>query len=79
DVVMFVYRDDYYLARKEPPEGTEEHAAWMLEMEKVHNKAEVIIAKQRHGPTGKVELIFEGARTRFSDPEEHAGDYADFG
>ena len=78
DVVMFIYRDDYYLQRKEPPEGSEEHAQWQSEMERVHGKAEVIIAKQRHGPTDKIELAFDGARTKFSDLETHGGDYPDF-
>jgi replicative DNA helicase len=67
DVVMFVYRDEYYLARKEPREGTQEHITWQEEMDKVHNLAEVIVAKQRHGPIGKVTLRFEGETTRFSN------------
>jgi replicative DNA helicase len=67
DVVMFVYRDEYYLARKEPREGTQEHVTWQEEMDKVHNLAEVIVAKQRHGPIGKVMLRFEGETTRFSN------------
>jgi replicative DNA helicase len=67
DVVMFVYRDEYYLARKEPREGTPEHVTWQEEMEKVHKLAEVIIGKQRHGPIGKVTLQFEGETTRFSN------------
>ncbi|HUA56662.1 MAG TPA: DnaB-like helicase C-terminal domain-containing protein, partial [Candidatus Sulfotelmatobacter sp.] len=67
DVVMFVYRDEYYLARKEPREGTPEHVTWQEEMDKVHNLAEVIVAKQRHGPIGKVMLRFEGETTRFSN------------
>lgn len=67
DVVLFVYRDEYYLARKEPREGTPEHVAWQDEMEKVQNLAEVIAAKQRHGPIGKVTLQFEGEMTRFSN------------
>lgn len=79
DVVMFIYRDEYYLERKEPPEGAEEHAQWQAEMERVHGLAEVIIAKQRHGPTDKVILAFEGARTRFSDIEAHSDEYPDYG
>ncbi len=67
DVVMFVYRDEYYLARKEPREGTPEHVTWQEEMDKVHNLAEVIVGKQRHGPIGKVTLRFEGETTRFSN------------
>jgi replicative DNA helicase len=67
DVVMFVYREEYYVARTEPTEGTPEHEAWQAEMDKVHNLAEVIVAKQRHGPIGKVTLYFDGATARFSD------------
>ncbi|WP_110780597.1 replicative DNA helicase [Rhodopseudomonas faecalis] len=67
DVVMFVYREEYYLQNKEPRPGTPEHEKWTTEMDLVHGKAEVIIAKQRHGPTGTVDLQFEGQFTRFSD------------
>ena len=52
DVVLFVFREEYYLKNKEPRPGTEEHFKWQAEMEAVHGKAEVIIGKQRHGPTG---------------------------
>ena len=67
DVVVFVYREEYYLANKEPRPGTPEHEKWQTEMDIAHGKAEVIIGKQRHGPTGTVELHFEGQFTRFSD------------
>lgn len=67
DVVLFVYREEYYLKNKEPKEGTPEHLAWQGEMEKVHGKAEVIIGKQRHGPTGTVQLAFEAQFTRFAN------------
>jgi replicative DNA helicase len=67
DVVLFVYREEYYLQNKEPKPGTPEHEKWQTEMELALNKAEVIIAKQRHGPTGTVKLHFEGQFTRFSD------------
>jgi len=67
DVVLFVYREEYYLQNKEPKPGTPEHAKWQTEMELALGKAEVIIAKQRHGPTGTVRLQFEGQFTRFSD------------
>ena len=67
DVVMFVYREEYYLARKEPKEDTPEHLTWQAEMDKVHNIAEVIIGKQRHGPIGNVALQFEPEFTRFRD------------
>src|ERR1700759_5371225 len=67
DVVLFVYREEYYLQNKEPKPGTPEHQKWQLDMELALGKAEVIIAKQRHGPTGTVKLQFEGQFTRFSD------------
>jgi replicative DNA helicase len=67
DVVLFVYREEYYLQNKEPKPATPEHEKWKLDMELAHGKAEVIIAKQRHGPTGTVQLQFEGQFTRFSD------------
>jgi len=67
DVVLFVYREEYYLGNKEPRPGTPEHQTWHIEMERAHGKAEVIIGKQRHGPTGTVELHFEASVTRFGD------------
>ena len=67
DVVMFVFREEYYLANKEPRPGTPEHEKWQTEMELAHGKAEVIIGKQRHGPTGTVNLQFEAAVTRFDN------------
>jgi replicative DNA helicase len=70
DVVMFIYREEYYLERGQPREGTPEHDEWVAKMEQVHNLAEVIVAKQRHGPTNKVALGFEGAFTKFSDIED---------
>jgi len=67
DVVMFVFREEYYLKNKEPKAGTEEHFKWQDEMGQVHGKAEVIIGKQRHGPTGTVQLAFQADVTRFAD------------
>ncbi len=67
DVVMFVYREEYYLKNKQPREGTEEFTAWLSDIERAHGKAEVIIGKQRHGPTGSVELQFDAEVTRFSN------------
>jgi replicative DNA helicase len=67
DVVLFVYRDEYYLKNKEPKPGTMEYETWQREMEQVHGIAEVIIGKQRHGPTGTVRLHFEDQLTRFSN------------
>ncbi len=71
DVVLFVFREEYYLKNKEPKAGTEEHFKWQTEMEQVFGRAEVIIGKQRHGPTGTVGLHFEAAVTRFSDLAEN--------
>jgi replicative DNA helicase len=70
DVVMFVYREAYYLERLQPKEGTPEYETWRAEMEVVRNRAEVIIAKQRHGPIGSVPLAFDPERTKFSDLED---------
>jgi replicative DNA helicase len=67
DVVLFVFREEYYLATKEPRAGSPEYEKWQLDMSLVHGKAEVIIGKQRHGPTGTVELQFDAAVTRFGD------------
>ncbi|TPI27482.1 replicative DNA helicase [Mesorhizobium sp. B2-1-8] len=72
DVVIFVYREEYYLKNREPKLGTEEYVKWENEMNEMRGKAEVIVAKQRHGPTGTVTLAFHGEFTRFSDlAEEH--------
>jgi replicative DNA helicase len=67
DVVLFVFREEYYLSNKEPRPGTEEHIKWQTELEAVHGKAEIIIGKQRHGPTGTVQLQFHADVTRFDN------------
>jgi replicative DNA helicase len=67
DVVMFVYREGYYLQRKEPREATVEHAEWQAKMNEVAHLAEIQIGKQRHGPIGKVTLEFEEQFTKFKD------------
>ena len=69
DVVMFVYREAYYLERKEPRPATVEHAKWQAKMNEVSNLAEIIIGKQRHGPTGNVMLEFEAMFTKFKDTQ----------
>jgi replicative DNA helicase len=83
DVVMFVYRDEYYLAQRAPKELAfdgmdkfqEAVEKWQKDMEQAHNKAELIIAKQRHGPTGTIKLFFESEFTRFGDLDtRHDGD-----
>ncbi len=67
DVVMFVYREAYYLERKEPRPATVEYAEWQAKMSEVSNMAEIIVGKQRHGPTGNIFLEFEPHFTKFKD------------
>ncbi len=75
DVVMFVYREEYYLARTEPEPGTDKHMEWQEKMEKNHNVGECIIAKARHGPIGTVRMHFNPNFTRFTDLEQiHSDD-----
>ncbi len=82
DVVMFIYRREYYLSREEPEKkGGEEdmkfndrYAQWQDELSKSANVADVIVAKQRHGPIGTISLHFEASVTRFSDLEQRYED-----
>jgi replicative DNA helicase len=68
DVVMFVFREEYYVEREKPSDDNlEEMAKWQEKMERLHGRAEVVIGKQRHGPIGTVELSFEGRFTRFGN------------
>ena len=67
DVVMFVYREEYYLERSEPDASTEKHVKWQDKLENARNKADIIIAKQRHGPIGTVQTYFNKDITKFSD------------
>jgi len=69
DVVMFVYREAYYLERKEPTLGSIEHAEWQQKMDEISRMAEIMIGKQRHGPTGNVKVEFEAQYTKFKDLE----------
>ena len=69
DVVMFVYREAYYLERKEPTLGSIEHAEWQQKMNDISSLAEIMIGKQRHGPTGNVRVEFEAMYTKFKDLE----------
>ena len=76
DVVMFVFREEYYHERIKPPEDDPAFPEWMEKAERIFNKAEAIIGKQRHGPIGTVEMMFDGRFTRFSDlaqPERYVG------
>ena len=79
DVVMFVFREEYYREREKPADHElDAMAKWQAIMESVHGKAEVIIGKQRHGPIGTVELSFEGRFTRFGNlvkPWQSGGDF----
>ena len=67
DVVMFVYREAYYLERKEPRPATVEHAEWQNKMNEISILAEIMISKQRHGPTGNIKVEFESMFTKFRD------------
>jgi len=67
DMVLFVYREDYYLASKQPADDHPDIEEWRQEMERAYGRAEVIVAKQRHGSTGKVRLKFDSRITKFSD------------
>lgn len=75
DMVLFVYRDEYYLQQRAPKQMNFDSEdkyqdaleKWQRDMEQVHNMAEVLIEKQRHGPTGSIRLLFEGEFTRFAD------------
>ena len=69
DVVMFIYREAYYLERKEPTLGSIEHAEWRQKMDEITNLAEIMISKQRHGPTGNVKVEFEAMYTKFKNLE----------
>jgi replicative DNA helicase len=70
DVVMFVYREEYYLASREPEAGTPDHAKWTEKLERATNRAEVMVEKHRHGATRSIDLMFEGQYTRFSNPAD---------
>ncbi len=67
DVVMFVFREEYYVERLKPSEGDAKFLEWQQKMVQVAGRAEVIIGKQRHGPVGTVDLAFEAQYTRFGN------------
>ena len=71
DVVMFVYREAYYLENKQPKLGSIEHAEWQSKMNDVNGLADIILGKQRHGPTGTVKVEFEGIYTKFKDSSKN--------
>lgn len=68
DQVLFVFREEYYLEKERPEDKTEEYYAWVNKMKLLSNKAELIVSKQRHGPTGTIPLHFSKETTKFSDP-----------
>lgn len=76
DMVMFIYREAYYLSRTEPRAGTDEHFKWQESMDQVRNLADIIIGKQRHGPIGTVKLAFNEDLTKFSNLARDVGRYA---
>ena len=67
DVVMFVYREEYYLKSREPDPSTPDHAKWLEKCERAHRRAEVLVEKHRHGATNKIDLFFDDRFTRFSN------------
>lgn len=67
DVVIFIYREEYYEARQEPPEESDKYPLWQEKMSRIYNQADLIIAKQRHGPVGNVKVFFDGKLTKFGN------------
>ena len=67
DVVLFVYREEYYVEKQQPKIGSIEHAEWQSKMNDIAGLADIIIGKQRHGPTGNIHVEFEGMYTKFKD------------
>lgn len=74
DIVLFVFREEYYHESKKPEDGSDKFQAWLEKADRLRGRAEVIVAKQRHGATGSVPLVFAREFTRFSDPAD--GDWA---
>jgi replicative DNA helicase len=77
DIVLFVFREEYYHETKKPEDGSEKFQAWLDKADRIRGRAEIIVAKQRHGATGIVPMMFNREFTRFSDPAE--GDWGDWG
>ena len=77
DVVMFIFREEYYLEKTAPAPGTADYIDWQQKMDEVHGQAELLIGKQRHGPTGNIRLSFESKFTRFGNyiSNEQVKDY----
>lgn len=67
DIVMFIYREEYYLTRKEPSTGDDKHTEWLNKLNKVYNVADIIIAKHRNGPIGNIQLHYDSQYSKFSN------------
>lgn len=67
DIALFIYRKEYYIKGEKPQEGSAEYSSWFDEINKVHNTAEIIIAKHRNGPTGSISLYYDGSRSTFAN------------
>ena len=77
DVVMFIYREEYYLEKNAPAPGTAEFIEWQQKMDEIHAQADLLIMKQRHGPTGNIKLSFDAKYTRFGNfiSKDHSSKY----
>lgn len=73
DIVLFVFREEYYHEMRKPEDGSEKFQSWLEKADRLRGRAEVIVAKQRHGATGTVPLVFNREYTRFSDPADDEG------
>ncbi|MGI4776344.1 MAG: replicative DNA helicase [Janthinobacterium lividum] len=67
DIVMFLYREEYYLSRKEPAPGDAKHAEWQSKLDEVHNIADIIVAKHRNGPVGNVQIFYDSRYSKISN------------
>lgn len=70
DIVLFVFREEYYHENKKPEDGSDKFQAWLDKAERIRGRAEIIVSKQRHGATGQVPMMFTREFTRFSDPAD---------
>ena len=77
DVVMFIFREEYYLEKNAPSPGTAEFVEWQQKMDEIHGQADLLIMKQRHGPTGNIKLSFDAKYTRFGNfiSKDHTDNY----
>lgn len=75
DIVMFIYREEYYMARKEPAMGTPQYSDWLEKLNRVHNLAEILVAKHRNGPIGTVQLFYDASHSRFGNLEQNQNNW----